>query len=189
MGDVCDPCTNSVPTSQDRTKLSLTNLLDSEARHRLKFKGYFLDVPQSPHIDPAANGVRLLIVDHDGEARIDLTIPGGAYESFTRSGWRVNGSGSAWTYKNTGSVIPTVNGIEKVQIRTIPGGDRRIRFSVKGKNGFYPIAADDLPLVTTLVIDTPVARTGQCGEAAFPAAPPATFSCVALRGGDSVRCD
>jgi hypothetical protein len=189
LADACDPCTNTVPTTQERVKISLTRLLDSEARHRLKFKGYFLDVPHSPPLDPVANGVRVLIVGRDGEPRVDVTIPGGAYDVFTRAGWRVNGTGSAWTYKSSGDDLPHANGIDKVQIRAVSDeGGTRIRFSVKGKNGFYPISVDDLPVGGTLVIDTPVAQTGQCGEAVFPAAPPSSSSCLAERGGDSVHC-
>jgi hypothetical protein len=41
--------------------------------------------------------------------------------------------------------------------------------------------------MATVVIDPPFASTGQCGEAGF-GVPPAQPSCLALSGGNTVKC-
>jgi hypothetical protein len=42
--------------------------------------------------------------------------------------------------------------------------------------------------VGTIVIDVPNATTGQCGEAKFPAVPPAKPSCLSTSGGKTIKC-
>ena len=73
-----------------------------------------------PTIDPVTNGVRFLVIDSTGAIPVDVTIPGGAYNAANKVGWKVNGSGTSWTYKNAGTVVPLVNGITKVQLKAIP---------------------------------------------------------------------
>ncbi len=96
LGDACDPCTNIVPTASDKAKLTLTNLLAPANDDKLSAKGYFLHVPITPTIDPVANGMRFLIVDSTGATAVDITIPGGAYNTATKVGWKPNGSGTSW---------------------------------------------------------------------------------------------
>jgi hypothetical protein len=45
------------------------------------------------------------------------------------------------------------------------------KFAIVGKDGTYPVAEGDEPLKLTLVLDPPVATTGQCCEAYFVASP------------------
>jgi hypothetical protein len=188
LADACDPCTRTVPTGAGRAKLSFAKLLQPAGGHRLKFKGYFTDVPLEPTIDPLANGIRVLIRDRTEAARIDVTIAGGAYDRRTRAGWQLNEARTVWRYKSSGSVTPLANGIAKVRIRKTASPAGTIQFSVTGRHGYYPIDEDDLPLTGTLVIDPPVARTGQCGEATFPAAASGGYGCSVSRGGDTIRC-
>jgi hypothetical protein len=188
LGDACDPCTNLVPTGQDKVKLTLTKLLAPATDDKLSFKGFFTSVPATPTIDPTTNGVRILITDSTGVTPIDITIPGGAYNVANRAGWRVNGSGTSWTYKNAGTAVPLVNGIQKVQLKKQASPPGKYKFGVKGKNGNYAVNTANLPLVGTLVIDPPYAATGQCGEAMFPATPPAKPSCLSVSGGKTVKC-
>jgi len=49
------------------------------------------------------------------------------------------------------------------------------------------VVAADLPLKGTPVIDSPLARTGQCGEALFPGPHP-TPSCALKAGGSTMKC-
>jgi hypothetical protein len=182
LGDACDPCTNLVPTGQEKVKLTLTKLLAPANDDKLTFKGFFTSVPGTPTIDPVTKGLRVLITESTGATPVDVTIPGGAYDAGTKTGWRVNGSGTAWTYKGPGT---TTNGLQKAQLKTIPSTPGKYKFSVKGKNGSYPINAANLPLVGTIVIDVPFASSGQCGEASFTT-PPA--SCLSASGGKTVKC-
>ena len=186
LGDACDPCTNIVPTTQSKAKLTLTKLLAPVNDDKVTFSSIFSDVPASPPIDPVANGARFLITDSTGAIPVDITIPLGAYDAANKVGWKVNGSGTSWTYKNAGTMVPLVNGITSVQIKRLatPG---QFKTKVKGKNGSYAVNTANLPLMATVVIDPPFASTGQCGEAGF-GVPPAQPSCLALSGGNTVKC-
>ncbi len=185
LGDVCDPCTNVVPTAPLKQKLTLTKLLPPAGDDKLTLKGFFTDVPASPTIDPLANGLRVLITDSLGVTSVDVTIPGGAFDPGTKTGWKVNGAGTAWTYKGPGT---GTNGIQKAQLKAIASTPGKYKFSVKGKNGTYPVNGAALPVTGTIVIDTPIASTGQCGEATFPATPPAKPSCAEVSGGKTIKC-
>lgn len=145
-------------------------------------------MPTSPTIDPLNKGIRLLVVDGRGATAIDVTIPGGAYDFGTGAGWKVSGTGRSWMYKNAGRVIRPPNGIEKVRLQLVGESPAKIRFSVTGKNGNYRIEPADLPLTATLVIDAPVARTGQCGEARFFVAPADLPTCTAAPNGGTISC-
>ena len=188
LGDACDPCTNIVPTGQDKVKLTLTKLLAPANDDKLSFKGFFTSVPLTPTIDPVTNGMRFLIVDSTGAIPVDITIPGGAYNTSTKVGWKANGSGTSWLYKNSGNPTPLINGIQKMQLKKLSSPVGKFKFGVKGKNGNYPINGANLPLVGTIVIDVPNATTGQCGEAKFPAVPPAKPSCLSTSGGKTIKC-
>ncbi len=188
LGDACDPCTNIVPTVQAKAKLSMTKLLAPTGDDKLTFSSYFTGVPGTPTVDPITNGARFIVVDSTGAFPVDVTIPGGAYNTANKVGWKANGSGTSFTYKNAGTVVPLINGINKVQIKAIPSTPGKFKTSVKGKNGTYPVNSANLPLVGTIVIDPPFASTGQCGEAQFPAAPPAKPSCITVGAGKTVKC-
>ncbi len=186
LGDVCDPCTNIVPTTQIKTQLSIVKLLTPPGDDRLKFKGSFAAVPSSPTVDPVANGIRVVVVDGPGNVVLDATIPGGAYAAAQKAGWKANATGTSWSYKNSGTVVPLENGIYKVSLKKQkqPG---LYKFGIAGKNGSYGFAASNLPLTGILVIDSPTAETGQCGEAHF--AGPAPFPlCTFSAGGNTVKC-
>jgi hypothetical protein len=127
-----------------------------------------------------------LIGDRTNVARVDVTIAGGAYERRTRAGWLVNRPATVWRYRNAGSVTPSPNGVARVRLRR--ASDGKVRFRITGRNGHYPIDPHGLPLVVTVVLDPPVASTGQCGDVAFPAEAPARPSCSASRDADRVRC-
>ncbi len=188
LGDACDPCTNIVPTGQDKVKLTLTKLLAPAGDDKVSFKGFFTNVPATPTIDPLSNGLRFLLIDSTGAIPVDVTIPGGAYNTASKVGWKVNGSGTSWTYKNAGTVVPLINGIQKMQLKKQSSPPGKYKFGVKGKNGTYPVNPANLPLVGTIVIDVPYAATGQCGEAMFPATPPAKPSCLSVSAGKTIKC-
>jgi len=185
LGDACDPCTNIVPTVQQRARLTVSRIQAPGGDERVSFRGAFLNVPASPTIDPVTNGLRFLMTDNAGATVVDVTLPGGAYNPATRAGWRANGSGTGWTYRNAGNPLPLVGGITRAQLRATPSVPGRYRFAIRGKNGTYTVNPANLPLVGTIVIDVPFATTGQCGEAKFNVAPAA---CTLVSGGKTVRC-
>jgi hypothetical protein len=75
----------------------------------------------------------------------------------------------------------------KASIRLNPKVPGQVRFVVIGKDGSFAILPSQLPLKGTLVIDAPLAATGQCGEALFPGPKPAP-SCALNGRGSTVKC-
>jgi hypothetical protein len=174
IGDACDPCTNIVPVFATRARIRIRNLNPPGGDDRLRLRGR-MTVPTSPPIDPVTNGVRILLDDAQGAHLLDAIIPGG-------SGWKANPAGTSWRYRNPAGLL----GITKVRIRSHPGTGQ-FRFAVVGKSGSYRAAANGMPLKGTIVIDSPIARTGQCGEMLFPGPAPAPH-CGLNASGNVLRC-
>jgi hypothetical protein len=168
IGDACDPCTNIVPVFATRSRLRLTKQLTPGGDDHLSFRGMIV-VPTTPAIDPTANGVRILVTDATGLDVVDVTIPGGA-------GWKTAPNGNRWRF----SSIAGVGGIMKVRIAQKATAPGTLKFSVRGKNGSWTVASNGLPVKGTLVIDSPTATTGQCGEATPP--------CRIIGNGRTVLC-
>ena len=61
-----------------------------------------------------------------------------------------------------------------------------MKFSIWGKNGSYAVTGPNLPVVATLVIDSPFAASGQCGEAFFPGPPPVPSCTLSANG--ALKC-
>jgi hypothetical protein len=170
-------------------KLTLSKILLPTGDDKLSLKGEgVLPMPFTPPLDPITNGVRLILRDALDDVVVDATIGGGAYDPATRTGWRVNGSGTSWTYKNPGT---QAEGITTVGLRTRPSVPGLVKFKAKGKNGAYvvdPAAMGVLPVQATLILDPPLGATGQCLDVVFAAIPPARPSCGVAGGGSVVRC-
>jgi hypothetical protein len=166
-GDVCDPCNNFIPVYATKAKLTMQKLVTPPGDDRFKFTGY-IQVPETPFIDPANDGgVRVLLHDSLGTLVFDVSIPPGLYDTSNRVGWRINGSATAFTYKNAGAPVPLIQGVYKAQVKKSTSVPGQIKFTVAGKNGSYPVIGTNMPLAGTFVIDTPYATTNQCGEAIF----------------------
>jgi hypothetical protein len=181
IGNACDPCTNVVPTTVSKAVLKVSKLLTGPGDDRLKLKLTAEAVPAQASLDPVANGARFLLSDALSNTVIDARLPGGQYSADQRAGWRASSSG--WNYANGGQILPLIQGITKVSIKgraTRPG---MFSIAVVGKNGSYGIPPGGLPLLATIVLDPPLAATGQCVEASF-AAP---RQCVASTSG-AVTC-
>jgi hypothetical protein len=168
IGDACDPCNNIVPVFATNARLKLTKQLTPEGDDGLVFTGTMV-VPTTPTIDPTTNGVRVLVYDVTKTAVLDVTVPGGA-------NWKTK-KGAQWRYKNPAGF----DGITKVQItakkKSAPG---TLKFKIMGKNGSFTVAQSQLPVFGTLVIDSPMATTGQCGVATPP--------CHVRAGGKTILC-
>ena len=97
-----------------------------------------------------------------------MTIPGGAYNAATKIGWKVNGSGTSWTYKNSGTCPCQRHPQGAAEgLSSTPG---KYKFGVKGKNGNYAVNTANLPLVGTLVIDVPYADDRSVRRGGVPGA-------------------
>lgn len=177
-----DPCTNGALATKH--KLTAVKITAPPGNDKLSLKGQ-ATISLSPPLDLVMNGVRVLVVGATGTDVVDATIPGGAYNSATRTGWRVNGANTSWTWKGPGT---TTEGIVKVGVKLKPSIPGFVKFKVSGKNGTYTVTSPDLPVTGILVLDPPAATTGQCIEARFPATPPAKPSCTLQSGGATLKC-
>jgi len=174
IGDACDPCSNIVPVFAVKPKVRIARL-NVPGGEKMRFKGT-ITVPASPPIDPATKGVRVLIHDDLGAALFDVTVPGG-FDPTSGVGWKANKRHTAWRYRNPSGF----QSIVRIRVR----GRRRtpgwLKFVVIGQNGTYPMSPTRMPARGTMVIDSPFATTGQCGEAFFTTAP-APHCSVRARG-------
>jgi hypothetical protein len=187
-GDACDICTNTLPSYADRGKVILGKLLTAPGDDTAKIKGRCIPFQETPTIDPVANGMRLVMQDAQNNTPIDVTLPGSAYDTVTKSGWKVHTfpTGMTAQYKNAGTVVPLINGIKKLKF-VLKSGIGITKFSAVGKNGSYPVGPLGSPVKVTLIADPPIAETGQCCEMFFPGPPPAP-ACTFLGGGATLRC-
>ena len=67
---------------------------------------------------------------------------------------------------------------------TTPG---KLKFVVIGRHGSYAMSPASMPLKGTMIIDSPLATTGQCGEALFPGPAPAPH-CAFNPSRSTLRC-
>ena len=140
---------------------------------RLDFQGE-MRVPIAPAIRPTTKGVRVLVEDAAGEAMFDATLPGGPP-------WKEKHSGTTWVYR--GGHGPS--GVVKVSIRSFRRQPGRLKFLVQARKESFSLSPARLPLKGTLVIDAPLATTGQCGETPFAGS---GGRCVINASWSSVKC-
>jgi hypothetical protein len=177
LGDACDPCNNIVPVFARKARLKVRRIHTPPGDDVLVFRGLMEEMPTDPTIDPVGKGVRL-IIEHAssvGGALLDAVVPGGDH-------WRANKRGNRWRYKSKTDPY----GIRKIRMklrRRRPG----MKFVVKARPGIFPVVTEDLPLKATFIVDSPMAMTGQCGEALFPGTDKRN-RCRVRRGGKRVSC-
>jgi hypothetical protein len=187
QGDLCDVCTQLPPgTFGDRHKVQITNLNKPAGQHRLKAQARCLGYPNVENIDVVADGVRLVATDANGNVIFDAQIPGGAWDQSQKAGWKSHGFPTGFTasYYNAGTVVPLVNGFQRVKFVT-KAGVGITKFTAVAKNGAFPIAPGGTPVKFTIATATP-AVNGECCELVFPATSPAKPSCVV--NGSKVIC-
>ncbi len=181
IGDACDPCTNGAPVTRGKVVLSklITGPPDDD---KLTFKGEMtFPFPFNPPFYPPNVGARVLLVDQPGTTLLDVQIPTGFYDSVTHVGWKAGGSGS-WTYKNPAGV----QGITKVALKAVPSVPGHMKFTVTGKYGNWHVTGQTVPVTATIIVDAPVAETGQCGVATFPGLP--APACAVSVSGSTMTC-
>jgi hypothetical protein len=74
-------------------------------------------------LDPAANGVRVVIDGETGSGGLDVVLPGGP-------AWRVNPKGTRWDYANPGGPITKATILDRGRIQA-----GLVRWVVRGKGG------------------------------------------------------
>jgi len=170
LGDACDPCTNIVPVFASRSKIRIQGLDTPPGDDRFVFKGK-ISVPTTPPINPAANGIRLLL-DDAGANVLDVVVPGGPE-------WKTGRSGNSWRYRSPGGP----GGVVKIRVRRLAAKPGTLKFRVVGRAGTLAVTRARIPVKGTFVVDSPMAQTGQCGETQYDGS-----RCVFSRSGRSLRC-
>jgi hypothetical protein len=170
VGDACDPCNNIVPVFASRSKTRVKGLDTPPGDDRFVFTGRMI-VPATPPIDPATNGVRVLL-DDAGSRVLDVIIPGG-------TDWKTLRSGNAWRYRPGSGP----GGVVNVRLKRNPRKPGSLKFRVGGRSGSLAVTRGRIPLKGTLVVDAPLAQTGQCGETQYDGG-----RCKFSRSGRSLRC-
>jgi uncharacterized delta-60 repeat protein len=178
-GDACDPCTNGLGVV--KPKLKITKFTTGAGDDTFGFGGT-LDFASAPALSPAAQGVRILLEDGNGELLFDVDVPPGAYVPSTRTGWTSNRSGTSHTFR---AKVPVEGVVDKVKISTTTSKPDVVKFTVSGKKGAYATLPLELPLFATLVLDAPTAATGLCGEVDFSG--PLPF-CAFSSNGSTLNC-
>lgn len=174
--DAIDVCTTLDPGQVFATKpksrvvLSKINSDALPGNDSLVISAFFALPPgrSFSELTPLADGVRVVLLADDGTQRLDATIPGGAYSTATKIGWKLSGNGKTWTYINR-SASPA-NGISQVVInnKDTTRTPRRVKVTVKGKKGTYPVVAADSPVQAVVTLgDADAAEQGLCGESAY----------------------
>ena len=192
--DCCDPATNTWTVQLDHfseyavgtdpcrptttAKLAISKVVPPPGDESLTFKGSFtVTPPVATALDPTTNGLTVRLVDGTTVV-LDAGLPAGAFNPVAKTGWKVNGLGTKWTY--TGPKTGAIGGIRKValadQSKKTPG---LVAFTIVGKGSSYAAS----PAVTADVV---LPASGQCFQAAWPATPPAKPSCVLA--GTSLKC-
>ena len=119
-------------------------------------------------LTPLADGVRVVLLSDDGDVRLDATLPAGAYSTATKVGWKLSGNGKTWRFTDR-SATP-VNGITQVVVndKNTAKTPRRVKVTVKGKKGTYPVAGGDAPIQAIVTLgDAAAAEQGLCGESDY----------------------
>jgi len=164
-----------------KPQLNVGKLANALPDDTLRFSGG-LTLPPGPQISPLLHGLRVQVVDTVGTI-LDVTLPPGAYDKTTKTGWQVNRTATQFNFKFPGGF----QGITSAKLQTDSKRPNGWKVSVQAKNGTFPVLANRLPLEVTVVVDLPVATTGQCGRVTLPAAiaPP---GCLFDRTHNSFKC-
>lgn len=115
----CDPNAGGTcdgAGSMQKARLTIGKLHLSQGEQSVSFTAEIAFADGAlDELDPLANGLQILIEDEDsGLALVDLTadttpVPGGGPTSgcHPRDGWRVNGKGTTWSYRNKSGAYDT----------------------------------------------------------------------------------
>ncbi len=174
------------PVAATSAKVVLGNLLAPSGDDTLRAEGRCVPFPETPPLDPAANGMRLVIQDDAGGTPLDAVLPGGDFDPVTRAGWKthVYPTGITAQYGNSGAIVPLVGGIRKLKF-AVKSGLGVAKLNVVGKTGSYVLTAGAGSVHVTLIADSSPGPCTQCCELRFTG-PEST--CTFRDGGATLRC-
>jgi hypothetical protein len=167
VGDACEGSEECAAAVAD-AKLTVTKLQTPPGDDGFRWSGTLAPLAGAAP-DPLAGGVRVVVADASGATLLDVTVPPGAFDKATKTGWKVKRT--TWTWQGA------LGGLTKVKLAgTTPGA---LKLTVTAKGAAFP-SGPALPLLARLVVD---GAAGRCGETAFVAA-----DCVAQTGKGKITC-
>ncbi len=175
--DSLDPCVE--PLAAARPKISIRKLGATSGGGDESFAlDADLTLPIAPPVDPAANGLRVIVTNTNGD-EMDVTLDGGAFADPPKFGWKtsVRGTRTRWVFsdKSLGR-RGFLCGVNKAVVRTDSAVPGLVKVPVKGQLGFYESLGAAPPLSALVMIDPPLATSGQCAQLTFPGPPTCTLS-------------
>ncbi|MBI3786011.1 MAG: hypothetical protein HY270_21685 [Deltaproteobacteria bacterium] len=191
----CDPaetCTGSAAAcppdgthgvNATKPKVTLTKQTTPPGDDGLTFKGeYVLAANVLSSLDPVSGGAHVQIHDSTNATLVDATLPPGAYDTISKTGWKVSKTGRKWTYVNPSGV----QGITKLVVTNkdnskTPG---RVTFSVTGTRGNFAVNPSHIPVSASLSFNV---NAGDCALSTFPGPAP-TPACSFIRNGSTLKC-
>lgn len=134
-------------------------------------------------LDPIVTGARIVVQNEADVARLDRALPGGFYGGRGTRGWKLNRSGTTWSYIDTTSA--PLSGIKRAKLSHKPSAaPGQVQVSFSGGKSHYPVVGSDVPLHAFVVFgDHTAAEDGYCGESDY-----GPGSCSLNASGNSVVC-
>jgi len=163
-GQVCSGCQcQNAPVCSSGITITRAKLKMRANVFSMAFSGEAVIPKPWTGVDPAANGVHVVVDATIGSGGVDATIPGGP-------AWKTNGAGTTWTYADASGAIA---GITKVVVKDRSKKlDGQLRFTVKGKGA--SAALPDVAAVRTSIV---VGATGECAAIEWGGPGTASPSC------------
>jgi len=166
-----------------RPALTLSALDRPPGAQKIKLAGTLsLPQPVDPVIDPLLDGIRIEIRDAAATI-VDAVLPGGAYDPLTRTGWKVNGARTSFTFLHPTGIDTLTKAT--VKLGRIAGGRREVRVQASGKGDLASVGMS-LPLSARATLHASPGLSDRCGELRFPG--PAAPRCLLRGAGATIGC-
>ncbi len=190
-GDEIDSGTNpasGVAVIMSKPKLRVARDLAPAGDERFALRGNLELCNASVTVDPLTDGFSFTVSDSSGTPIFTRVIPPGAAPTSHDPGWKVNGKGTRWVFKDkTGLVAGGVVRVVVIDKTAHQPGLYKIK--VVGKRGNFQVDPNDLPLRATAVVDTvDPCLSKLCGQVAFNADGQPRPACAAKNGGKTILC-
>ncbi len=171
----------SGPAFIDKAQIKVRKNLLPSGDEKLTIKGAFtLALPITPALDPVTHGLNVEVRTAGGTPLVHRRIQGGVSPTRGEPGWKVNGTGTTWKFKDAKLRAP--GGIAKAKIRD--RGDGNIAFGISGKESDFHVEQADLPLRLAITLGAlPEDLAGQCATHAFTGS-----ECTISTNGNAVKC-
>jgi hypothetical protein len=183
-GDCEDLCTDAGPRALDaRTKLRFKSIGTDGVlgNDRFVVKGSFHLVAPATFgdLDPLTDLTRVEGIDAHGGRIIEAALEAGAFGGRGTAGWRVNGAGTVWKYRDKRDVPGPITAMAlKDKSKKEPG---LVLLKVSGKNATYFVDEGDEPVDVSLAFGDPA--DGLCTYTSYQAA-----DCRFTALGSTLRC-